>query len=70
MKTRKELLQKLIEANGEELELYKIREGFLQRKNVLSKSSQATMELGSIQQQIKDTADWLKYLEEKLKEEK
>ena len=68
MKTKKEAIQKLLEANKDELLLYEIREGFLQRQNVLNKNAQATLELGTIQQQIKDTKEWIKYLEEKVKD--
>ena len=57
-----------LEANKDELLLYEIREGFLQRQNVLNKNAQATLELGTIQQQIKDTKEWIKYLEEKVKD--
>lgn len=64
MKTKKEIIQQVLEANKDEILLLEIREAFLQRRNIVNKNTQTMLELGTVQQQLKDTKEWVKYLEE------
>ena len=65
---RIEVAQKMLEDNKEDLLRLEIRENFLQRKAVTGTDVNSKMELGQIQQNIKDSKEWIKFLEEKIKE--
>jgi len=67
-KTKKEILEKLIENNDELLQIKQIQERYLQREILINPKMQN--DLGRLQMEIKSIQKFLEYLEEILKEEK
>ena len=67
-KTKIEIAKEMIEGNETELASLEIREMYLNRKVIMDDKPAYKYELGKLQSDIKETKEWIKFLEEKVKE--
>jgi hypothetical protein len=70
MKTKKEILEELIDEVKENLIRIEITIGYVQKKNAENPKDQLVHEIAKLEANKKENKEWLSYLEEQLKEVK